>query len=123
MFFDDFSCFTFGQGGAPASFDPFTSHDSESSSLSLCQTRLFAVFLRRKAVFVATTAAVPEASASPLIVVKGPHPRVLMAAAGVLCEQAGGWKKTGERFTCYTENITRLFAVKIYTLISSDDVL
>lgn len=109
--------------GASTSFDAFTSHDSESSPLSLCQTRLLAVLLRHKAVFVATAAAIPEASASPSIVVKGPHLCVFLAAAGVLSEQTDSWRKTGERFTCYTEHITRLFAVKIYTLISSDDVL
>lgn len=88
------------QSDTSTSFDPFTSHDSESSSLSLCQTGLLAVLLRLKAVFVTTAAAVPEANASPVIVVKEPHLCVLLAAAGVLSEQAGSWKTTAERFTC-----------------------
>lgn len=55
------------------------------------------VLLLLEAVFVAAAAAVPEARAFLLTVVKEPHHGVVPAAAGVLVQETGVWMKTGER--------------------------
>lgn len=72
-------------------FSPVTS----SSSSTLGHTQVLTLFLRCEAVFVAVTAAVPEARAFVLFGVIEPDHGVVLAAALVLFEEAGIWKETG----------------------------
>lgn len=70
---------------------------SSSSSSALRHTQVLALLLRCEAIFVAATAAVPEARAFVLFGVIEPDHGVLLAAALVLLEEAGVWKETGHR--------------------------
>lgn len=88
---------------------------SSSSTCFISRTQSLTVLQHLKAILVASTAAVPEARASPLVAVKEPHHGVVGAIAGIFAEETDVWRKTGERhlggskpYTLYDDQRLRL---------------